>query len=107
MGIKIDKEKKTRKFQQVIWLDTDTYMWILGLAKQIEEAPNVVISKLLNSLYEYVEKGVFNPIHVVEREKLVKGYRCPYCNKVFDGSSEFIEHLVEHRDMLKQLFEGE
>jgi hypothetical protein len=103
--INIERERKSRKFQQVIWLSHETFMWILELCGQLDEAPNVVISKLLDGLREYHLKGVFQPLKVVEKE--ARGYKCPFCGKGFNGSSEMIDHLSsDHKDMLKQLVGG-
>ena len=102
--LNIERKKSSRRVQQIVWVRYETFQWILSLCSQLDIAPNTVIAELLDRIREYANTGVFQPIKVIEKE-IVKGYKCPYCNKVFDGSSEFIEHLVEHRDMLKQIVE--
>ena len=101
----IGKPVKTKKFQQVIWLEYDDYMWVMGLVGESGLAPNMVIAKIVQAAKKYSEQGVWKPI--IEREVRVVGYRCPFCEYSGPGASELINHLAaKHRDQLKQILEG-
>jgi len=104
MGIGVDVKpvRKTPKFQQVIWLDGETYKWIIELATEKGLAPNIVISQLVRGIYEAQRNGKTTPIMTLE--KPYGGYKCPFCSAIFSGSSDLLEHLARnHNKDLKKL----
>jgi hypothetical protein len=95
--------KKERKFQQVVWLDLETYSWILELSRQYDQAPNVVIADILKQLHE---KG-FEPSRSVVKTEAVKAetvevLMCPICWGRFRDMANLRKHLeAEHPEAAK------
>ena len=104
LNLKIEKRKGVRKVQQIVWIPYETFQWILKICSEVDEAPNTVISLLLDRMREHSEKGEFQPVKVVEKV-VTKGYKCPFCDKLFAGAMDVIDHLSEHREEIKSILE--
>jgi hypothetical protein len=93
MSFEIKPSRKERKFQQVVWLDLDTYTWILELSKKYDSAPNVVIAEILRQLHERgfeLQQNVQRIQTVkVEPKKVIV---CPDCLGEFPDVATYKKH---------------
>ena len=102
MGLNFQPKGKSPKFQQIIWLDAETYQWIIGLSASKGMAPNVLIAQLLRAVYEGHQTGKIQPVVTVKEQ--VKIYRCLFCEYETQKLAEIIDHISEkHRDKLREL----
>ena len=102
VGLNFQPKVKSPKFQQIIWLDAETYQWIIGLSASKGLAPNVLIAQLLRAVYEAQQTGKIQP--VVTIEKPLKIYRCPFCEFETQKLADIIDHISDkHKDKLREL----
>ncbi|MCR6669416.1 MAG: hypothetical protein NDF51_05405 [archaeon YNP-WB-040] len=102
VGLNFQPKGKSPKFQQIIWLDAETYQWIIGLSASKGLAPNVLIAQLLRAVYEAQQSGKIQP--VVTIEKPIKIYRCPFCEFETQKLADIIDHISDkHKDKLREL----
>ncbi|MEM4847751.1 MAG: hypothetical protein QW794_08350 [Thermosphaera sp.] len=80
---------KKRKYQQIVWIEADVFARLAELSAKLGVAINTIISEIVK---KYFESGI-EPIKIVEREKVVAGFRCPACAKVFKLMSELHDHV--------------
>jgi hypothetical protein len=102
MTLEFHPKVKSPKFQQIIWLDAETYQWIIGLSANKGLAPNLVISQILRAVYEGQQTGKINAVVTVE--KPIEIYRCIFCEYKTQRLSDIIEHISDkHKDKLREL----
>jgi hypothetical protein len=102
MTLEFHPKVKAPKFQQIIWLDAETYQWIIGLSASKGMAPNVLIAQLLRAVYEGQQTGKIQPVITVE--KPIEIYRCPFCEYKTQRLADIIDHISDkHKDKLREL----
>ena len=102
MGLNFQPKGKAPKFQQIIWLDAETYQWIIGLSAMKGLAPNVLIAQLLRAVYEGQQSGKIQPVITVE--KPIEIYRCIFCEFKTQKLADIVDHIADkHKDKLREL----
>jgi hypothetical protein len=88
------KQKKERRFQQVVWVRQKVMAWLMELSEEYGMAVNSVISELLDRLYEKAKGGSFNLMQKPQPQKVEKVtvVVCPYCYEEFPDMTRFREH---------------
>jgi len=100
--MEIKPPRKMQKFPQHIWLDVETYRWILDLATEKGVAPNVVCSQLLRAVYDGQKTGKINAVITVKEQ--IKIYRCPFCDFETQKLADIVDHIADkHKDKLREL----
>lgn len=90
---------RRKKFPQMIWLDTDTYIKVLEASKKLNVAPNVVCAEVIKRYLESDGKVVEKVV-----EKVVpRAYLCPGCDHSFDSAEEVRRHLKTNPECLQRM----
>jgi hypothetical protein len=91
------EDRKTKKVQQIIWLEPKTFARVLELAETLGLAANQTIELIVE---DYIARGG-DLTKAVEKVKEV--IKCPECGQDFESVSQLFEHLKNKSDEARNL----
>jgi hypothetical protein len=95
--LKKKEDRKTKKVQQIIWLEPKTFARVLDLAEDLGLAANQTIELIVE---DYIARGGDLTKAV---EKIKEVIKCPECGQDFESVSQLFEHLKNKSDEARNL----
>ena len=97
MNVEIKGIKRTKKLQQIVWIEYPVMMKILEIADEKGVAPNVVIAEIVKQVITG-KSELLQPKET--KPKLDIKVACPICWKLFPDLESLKQHMRKEHEKL-------